>query len=381
MAYDIAWRTRMSEVGPWVMNVPGKLMLASVGRPTSCRRKPLFFSSMSAVERQVADHVDVAALELGNAGGLLGHQRLGDVRPLRLGRPSSPGWRRTPCWSWAPTWRTCTGPSRSARRGSRPGRPSRSSSWAGCGSWRTGSSAATRASAPCRSPCSRPGAVIDSLFFRMYGDHGLVDSLEPKRWSEKTTSAAVSGSPLWNLMPLRMLNVHVRPSGAEVVFFGDVADDVALLVERQQGVVQRILPWAPTTIGSTDSLEKSALAKRSVPVAAPPAAAAGAVVAAAAGAVGAAAGAVVGAAAGAVVGLAAAAAVGAVVAAGADVAAGGAAAGPQAARAESPAAPISVPPTRSSSERRRHSGLGLAIVSSPFTASPQCLNPWLRLQN
>src|SRR5690242_13029753 len=56
------------------------------------------------------------------------------------------------------------------------------------------------------------GAVIDSLFFKMYGDQGLVDSLEPKRCSEKTTSDAVSGSPLWNLMPLRILNVHVRPS-------------------------------------------------------------------------------------------------------------------------------------------------------------------------
>src|SRR5207302_4277687 len=55
-------------------------------------------------------------------------------------------------------------------------------------------------------------AVMDSLFLRMYGDHGLVDSLEPNRCSENTTSAAVSGSPFQNLMPLRTLNVQVRPS-------------------------------------------------------------------------------------------------------------------------------------------------------------------------
>src|SRR5216683_659775 len=61
-------------------------------------------------------------------------------------------------------------------------------------------------------------AVIDSLFLRMYGDQGLVDSFEPNRWIEKTTSAAVSGSPLWNLMPLRMLNVQVRPSGLRAYF-------------------------------------------------------------------------------------------------------------------------------------------------------------------
>src|SRR5207244_9141103 len=61
-------------------------------------------------------------------------------------------------------------------------------------------------------------AVMDSLFLRMYGDHGLVDSFEPNRWIEKTTSAAVSGSPLWNLMPLRMLNVHVSPSGLRLYF-------------------------------------------------------------------------------------------------------------------------------------------------------------------
>src|SRR5437588_13109021 len=55
-------------------------------------------------------------------------------------------------------------------------------------------------------------AVIDSLFFRMYGDHGLVDSFEPKRCRVQATSCAVSGSPLWNLTPLRMLKVQVRPS-------------------------------------------------------------------------------------------------------------------------------------------------------------------------
>jgi hypothetical protein len=55
-------------------------------------------------------------------------------------------------------------------------------------------------------------AVIDSLFLRMYGDHGLVDSFEPNRWIEKATSDAVRGSPLWNLTPFRILNVYVRPS-------------------------------------------------------------------------------------------------------------------------------------------------------------------------
>src|SRR5216683_2835291 len=61
-------------------------------------------------------------------------------------------------------------------------------------------------------------AVMDSLFLRKYGDHGLVDSFEPNRSIEKTTSKAVSGSPLWNLMPLRILNVHVRPSGLRLYF-------------------------------------------------------------------------------------------------------------------------------------------------------------------
>src|SRR5258707_15770287 len=55
-------------------------------------------------------------------------------------------------------------------------------------------------------------AVIDSLFLRMYGDHGLVDSFEPKRCNEKTTSAAVSGAPFQNLMPRRILKVQVKPS-------------------------------------------------------------------------------------------------------------------------------------------------------------------------
>src|SRR5437867_271375 len=112
----MAWRTRMSDVGPLVMNVPGKLMLARVG-------------------------VVANGIFKGHSG----------FCALKITVESS-------------------------------------------------------------------AAVIDSLFLRMYGDHGLVDSFEPNRWIEKTTSAAVSGSPLWNLMPLRMLNVHVSPSGLRVYF-------------------------------------------------------------------------------------------------------------------------------------------------------------------
>jgi hypothetical protein len=103
-------------------------------------------------------------------------------------------------------------------------------------------------------------------------------------------------------------------------------------------------------MGSNDSLLKSALATRSVPLGAA-AAVAGALVGAAAGAVvgwaaaaGAAVGAVVGAAAGAVVGAAAGALVGAV----------GAAAGPHAARIETLATPS---PARRKKERLLHSTL------------------------
>jgi len=104
------------------------------------------------------------------------------------------------------------------------------------------------------------------------------------------------------------------------------------------------------TIGSIDSLPKSALATRSVPAGAAcwvgaAAAVAGAAVAAAAVvgfAAGAAAGAVVGAAAGALVGAAG---------AGALVAAGGVAAGPQAARIDRLAAPMTA---RRNTVRRLH---------------------------
>src|ERR1700730_10879674 len=103
-------------------------------------------------------------------------------------------------------------------------------------------------------------AVIDSLFLRMYGDQGLVDSFEPNRWSEKTTSAAVSGSPLWNLMPLRMLNVQVRPSGLRSYFSATLpmtlpcASTVSSSSYMAQPHVEAIL------IGSIDSWPKSALA-------------------------------------------------------------------------------------------------------------------------
>src|SRR3981081_2696252 len=107
---------------------------------------------------------------------------------------------------------------------------------------------------------------MDSLFFRMYGDQGLVDSFEPKRCRQKTTLAAVSGSPLWNLMPLRMLNVQVRPSGLRLYFSATLPTTLpcssktsskSYIAEPHRDVM---------TIGAIDSLPKSAMATRSVPV-------------------------------------------------------------------------------------------------------------------
>src|SRR5712691_5453698 len=109
-------------------------------------------------------------------------------------------------------------------------------------------------------------AVIDSLFLRMYGDHGLVDSFEPNRWIEKTTSAAVSGSPLWNLMPLRMLNVHVSPSGLRLYFSATLLTTLPYASKTSSKSYSAPPHWACMTIGSIDSLLKSALATRSVPL-------------------------------------------------------------------------------------------------------------------
>src|SRR5881394_2065414 len=108
-------------------------------------------------------------------------------------------------------------------------------------------------------------AVIDSLFLRMYGDHGLVDSFEPNRWIEKTTSAAVSGSPLWNLTPLRMLNVHVSPSGLSSYFSAMLPPTLPLSSKTSSRSKITLLQFEPAIIGSTDSALKSALATRSVP--------------------------------------------------------------------------------------------------------------------
>src|SRR4030081_1160842 len=107
---------------------------------------------------------------------------------------------------------------------------------------------------------------MESLFLRMYGDHGFVDSFEPKRCSEKTTSAAVSGSPLWNLMPLRMLNVQVRPSWLRSYFSATLPTTLpcASTVSSSSYMAQ---PQADAIlIGSMDSWPKSALATRRVPV-------------------------------------------------------------------------------------------------------------------
>src|ERR1041385_4205073 len=109
-------------------------------------------------------------------------------------------------------------------------------------------------------------AVIDSLFLRMYGDQGLVDSFEPNRCSEKTTSAAVSGSPLWNLMPLRILNVHVKPSELRSYFSATWPPTLPLSSKTSSKSYIELLHCEPTTIGSMDSLLKSALATRKVPV-------------------------------------------------------------------------------------------------------------------
>src|SRR5260370_1068142 len=100
--------------------------------------------------------------------------------------------------------------------------------------------------------------MIDSLFLRMYGDHGLVDSLEPKRCREKTTSAAVSGSPLWNVMPLRMLNVQVRPSGLSAYFSATLPTTLpcASNVSRSSYMAQPQLD--AMLMGSMDSWPKSA---------------------------------------------------------------------------------------------------------------------------
>src|SRR5205823_6227901 len=115
---------------------------------------------------------------------------------------------------------------------------------------------------------------MDSLFLRMYGDQGLVDSFEPKRCSEKTTSAAVSGSPLWNLMPLRMLKVHVRPSELRLYFSATLPTTLpcASYVTRVSYMAQPQV--VAMLIGSTDSWPKSALATRRVPVGVPEALAA-----------------------------------------------------------------------------------------------------------
>src|SRR5438045_499868 len=106
---------------------------------------------------------------------------------------------------------------------------------------------------------------MDSLFLRRYGDHGLVDSLEPNRWSEKTTSAAVSGSPLWNLMPLRRLNVHVRPSALRSYFSATLPTTLPC-ASKVTSVSYSAQPQRDAmTIGSIDSPPKSALATRRVP--------------------------------------------------------------------------------------------------------------------
>src|SRR5260370_35087613 len=99
----------------------------------------------------------------------------------------------------------------------------------------------------------------------MYGDHGLVDSFEPNRWSEKTTSAEVSGSPLWNLMPLRMLNVHVRPSGLSVYFSATLPTTLPCSSNCSSKSYSAPPHVAVMPIGSIDSLPKPALATRSVP--------------------------------------------------------------------------------------------------------------------
>src|SRR5260370_22922730 len=110
------------------------------------------------------------------------------------------------------------------------------------------------------------GAVMDSLFLRMYGDHGLVDSFEPKRWSENTTSADVKGSPFQNLMSLRILNVQVRPSWLRL----KLSATLPITLPCGSNVSSASYMAQPQSdsmlIGSIDSWPKSPLAKRSVPL-------------------------------------------------------------------------------------------------------------------
>src|SRR5207237_9802130 len=107
---------------------------------------------------------------------------------------------------------------------------------------------------------------MDSLFFRRYGDHGLVDSLEPKRCSENTTSAAVSGSPFQNLMPLRTLNVQVRPSWLRSYLSATLPTTLPCSSNRSSKSYMAQPQKDSMLIGSIDSPKKSALPKRSVPV-------------------------------------------------------------------------------------------------------------------
>ena len=53
-------------------------------------------------------------------------------------------------------------------------------------------------------------AVIDAMASSLYA---LDSSSSIIRRKEYSTSAAVSGSPLWNVTPSRSVNVHCRPSG------------------------------------------------------------------------------------------------------------------------------------------------------------------------
>src|SRR3977135_255489 len=101
---------------------------------------------------------------------------------------------------------------------------------------------------------------MDSLFFRMYGDQGLVDSFEPNRCREKTTSADVSGSPLWNLMPLRTLNVQVSPSWLRLNFSATLPITLPWASTVNSSSYKAQPPWDAILIGSIDSWPKSALA-------------------------------------------------------------------------------------------------------------------------
>src|SRR3977135_2434340 len=107
---------------------------------------------------------------------------------------------------------------------------------------------------------------MESLFLRMYGDHGLVDSLDPKRCSEKTTSSAVSGSPLWNLMSLRMLNVQVSPSGLRSYLSATLPITLPCWSKVSNPSYRAQPHPVAIMIGATDSWPKSALANRKVPL-------------------------------------------------------------------------------------------------------------------